>query len=103
MDTLSKECLMKYVNHLDLNLNTTNAINQTIINYGQKLIMTLYRGCNTNYLTSTYWFSTSSSKDVAKYEFAGLNGYTFIIHVDDAMILDVNLYLSHNQGNLVPL
>ena len=95
MDTRSKESLMKYVNNLDL--NTSNDIKRITINYGEIQPMTLYRGQKTNTLNSTYWFSSSSSIDVAKKDFAKESGYTFIIHVDDAKILDVNSYLTERE------
>ena len=97
MDTESKECLIKYVNNLDLQNNISNSIKRSIINYGKMEPITLYRGQKMNVLNSNYWFSTSSSIDIAKNEFAGENGIVFIIHIDDAMFLDVNLYLTSND------
>ncbi len=94
MDTHSKEYLIKYVNNLDLENKTTQSIKRTIINYGELGSMTLYRGQQQSELTSVYWFSTSSSIDVAKNDFAKESGIIFIIHVDDAIVLNVNLYLT---------
>jgi hypothetical protein len=94
MDNYSKECLISYVNNLDLSSEVSISIKRSIINYGKTHPITLYRGQQTNKLNSTHWFSTSSSMNVAKYDFAGQNGFTFIIHIDDAMFLDVNSYLT---------
>lgn len=97
MDTQSKHHLISYVNNLNIEPCVSNSIKRTIINYGEQMPMTLYRGQQSIELTANYWFSTSSSMDVAKKEFAKIDGYVFVIHVDDAMVLNVNSYLTEND------
>lgn len=99
MDRKSKKCLIKYINNLDLHDGISCSIKRTIMNYGEMVPITLYRGQKykeqkMNKINSEHWFSTSLSIDVAKDEFAGDDGIVFIIHVDNAMVLDVNLYLT---------
>lgn len=96
MDITSKKALIDYVVNLEIK-STSSIIKRTIINYGSIRNMTVYRGQSEEQTTinPNYWFSTTTSFDIAKNEF-GKN--VFIIHLNDVMALEVNEYVFENIG-----
>lgn len=91
-----KNSLKEYVNNMELSKDISNTINRGIKTYGDKVTGTFYRGQPpTNIkIYSKYWFSTSTSRDVAQNMFAGNNGIVYMIHVIDEYAISVNNILT---------
>jgi hypothetical protein len=98
-DTKFKSSLERYVNLLDLSVDISNNIKRGIKTYGDKITQTLYRGQSQSELNihSSYWFSTSSDKNIAQYFARGKDGIIYIIHVIDTHAIVVNDILTRDE------
>lgn len=96
MDITSKKALIDYVVNLEIK-STSSIIKRSIINYGSIRKMTVYRGQSEEQIiiNPNYWFSTTTSFDIAKNEF-GRN--VFMIHLNDVMAIEVNEYVFEDIG-----
>lgn len=98
-DAKFKNSLEKYVNFLDLNIDTTKNIMRGIKTYGEKITQTFYRGQSQSELNihSSYWFSTSSSTKIAEYFAKGKDGIIYIINVINTQAIVVNDILTKDE------
>jgi len=98
-DAKFKTSLEKYVNFLDLSIDTTNNIMRGIKTYGEKITQTVYRGQSQGELNihSSYWFSTSLSTKVAEYFAKGKDGINYIINVVNTDAIIVNVILTEDE------
>lgn len=92
-----KISLKNYVNNMELSHEISCIIERGIKTYGDEVSSTCYRGKSSHEIDSKYWFSASSSHDVAKKIFAGNNGIVYIIHIVNTHAINVNEILTKDD------